>query len=301
MSSEFDKFLSAPKNSEKTSHTEVEAFTKCERFHYYGYGLKLKSKHPSEALVRGNIGHEYLARYYEYIMHGMPVEEAGPSTLEDLTTYIANHADDPNLATIGEVYYLLDEYFKHYEERDKEIEVLAVEQEFNIPIGPDYHMKLFVDLIARMPNKGIVVWDHKFVYNFFDSETESVLGQLPKYLGALKSVGYNVTGAMYNEIRHRTTAENREDPSKRFQRGFVDINKERVMQTMREQIAVAKRIKALKDSGIEEWDKSVVRAANSNICRNCPFIQICGADLRGDDTTLMQEYNYAKKDAGQNG
>lgn len=300
MTSPLESYTLAPKGAIKTSHSEIELFAKCERAHYYGYGKKLQSKKPSDALLRGSTGHECLATYYTAIKDGESVEDASNSALAKLIEFV-NNADSKHRTLYAALYDTLDAYFENYADQDSNLEILAVEQEFNIPVGPDFYIKMFVDLVVREPGEGLVAWDHKFVWDFLKGELIGVLPQLPKYMGALQSGGIKVNKLVYNQVRYRDTKSNEANPSEKFERLDVPVNKERVIRTMQEQISAAKRIRSYRESGLENWEKSVLRAGNSIICKNCAFLDICSADMRGEDTALMEEYYYAKKGEGRNG
>lgn len=291
----------APEGSTKTSHSEIELYTKCQRAHYYAYGLRLRSKGMSDALARGLLGHAGLAAYYSALKENADLETATRVGLDAIFAGIEGFSIDDLINIIAEVRMLFRQYVEKWGESDTHLEILAVEQEFNIPVGPDYYIKMIVDLIVRAANSGIEVWDHKFVYDFFDPAVEKVIPQLPKYAGALRSVGIPVNGCRYNEIRYRNTKAIQDNPSLRFARPKLDVGSTRIIRTLQEQIRAAKQIEFLRGQGLEEWSNRVLRAANSNICRNCPFLSICAADLEGQDTTLIQQFDFDKRESDLNG
>lgn len=295
----FDDLSASPvPDSQKTSHSEIETFLKCERMHYYSYGLGIQRKGTlSDALARGILGHAALATYYLSIKGGMDAEDAKIKAIESIVQTVMELPTGASSKIHLEVIDLIGKYVDNYAEQDKNIQVLSVEQEFNIPIGDEFFLKMYIDLILRMPNGELAVWDHKFQWDFLDGPIIGVLPQLPKYVGALKSKGIPVDSAYYNQIRYRSTAANKEDPSLMFNRRRVELTPARIINTMQGQIQAAKRIKYYRDLGVEEWGKRAMCVGNSMICKNCPFLDICAADLAGEDTSLLLEYSYQKKES----
>lgn len=278
----------------KTSHSEVESFLLCERRHYYSYGLEIQSLKQSEALLRGIIGHEALANYYRAIKAGESKEDAARTAYRTVTD-VADGYDAYDMdKVVVNLLMLLKQYFKTY--ADDDFEVIDVEKEYKVPVGDDFYIIMYVDLILRIPGQGIVFWDHKFSYNFFNPDSIDLLPQLPKYLGVARMAGEAINGVGYNELRYFETKENKADSSKKFKRTQVQLTTERVVRTMREQVMAARQIRTFKDGSIEDWEQNVLRVANDKVCSMCPFKQICAVDLNGQDNTLVLEYNYKKKE-----
>jgi hypothetical protein len=290
-----------PTELTKTSHSEVESYLKCERNHYYGYGLKLKGKRISDALARGIAGHAALAAYYGYLKTGTDLKEAKSLAFQSIYQTFTDMEVYDRAALQLEVCMLIDDYITNYGDRDLTLEVLEVEKEFQIPVGDNFFIKMIVDMIVRMPNgAGIAVWDHKFVYDFYAPDTEDLNPQLPKYLGALRSEGWNVTKAYYNEVRYRKTSGTVSDPSSKFKLTPVDISTERVIRTFQEQIIAARRIRALRSLPIDVWEQRVLRVANQMTCRSCSFKDICIEDLNGISNVLSLEFNYGTNNSDPN-
>ena len=277
----------------KTSHSEVESFLLCERRHYYGYGLELQKASVADALVRGNLGHAGLAAYYQGKMDGLTEDSCREAAIAKVVSEVAEYDAYDSLKIAAEVINVLNLYFDNYSGDDYEI--LGVEKEFNIPVGDNFFIKMYVDLILRIPGEGVVFWDHKFVWDFFDPRLTEILPQLPKYMAAARMEGLSISGVWYNEIRTRETKDNKADPSERFRRTPFKLSTNRVVTTMREQIMAAGRIKELRAKTIEDWEQSVLRVASSTVCKTCSFLELCALDLKGEDKSLAIEYGYKPK------
>jgi CRISPR/Cas system-associated exonuclease Cas4 (RecB family) len=291
---------------QKMSHSEIESFTTCERRHYYAYGLRggLRKRVESSALVRGTIGHSLLAEYYEALQEGLEFNDRVKRVGAKLQHWVQQTDLDSydRLNMLNELWnYIIKPYFNTYREADEEMEVLSVEATYEVPVADDFYMKVIVDAIVRMPNIGIAVWDHKFVYNFYDAAVVDINPQLPKYLAVVRSAGIPASAAFYNELRYRDTKENKADRSLKFERNKVAVTSNRIVTVMEEQLRAAKKIHYLRGLGLEEWERRVLRAANSMICERCPFTEICALDLNGDDKTLAITYNYTTRDQDLNG
>jgi len=108
------------------SNSEVTDFLKCERKHYYGYGLGISPKSHSMSLTRGIIGHEALAVYYAHDRD----EKAALKVID--THAVAGTAD---LDMLRELRGLLSLYFDFYVDDPKLFRVLEVEKAYYMDLG----------------------------------------------------------------------------------------------------------------------------------------------------------------------
>lgn len=274
------------------SHSEVESYLTCERKHYYGYGLRLQGKYTSEALERGILAHAGLAEYYLNLKIGQPHSVAVAEAIGCVSRLSMTSTAYDAMKIRTQVLLLLAWYFDHY--KYDPIEVLEVETDYLIPITDDYSLPVKIDLIYRDLNTHeVVVSDHKVVNDFYDGKKADLYPQLPKYIAGLRTKGIKVDRAEYNQLRHRNTNENKDNPGKRFIRLAVPLSKARILRTVEEQIRAANRIKSLRDRGTEEWGKTVLR--NTGACGNCSFQLLCDAELNGRPTADLIEFEYRPK------
>ena len=126
-------------------------------------------------------------------------------------------------------------------------------------------------------------WDHKFVWDFFNDNVADLSPQLPLYYAGLSMLGYPHATVRYNEIRYRATAQIKADPISRINRPAPRITPQRVLTTMEEHIQIGQRIFDLRQLGLDEWEKRVVRTANNQTCKNCDFAKMCIGELNGED------------------
>lgn len=254
------------------SQSEVDSFLGCERKHYYAFGEHLQRKiiagsTNGGAMFRGTLGHSALANYYQAIIDGDSIGDAKAKMLA--TVMEAALSENADYDMIGKLHKLLSGYVDFYIDEFKEWQPLAVEHEFrdeDFPFRPDY--------VKRHRRSGqVVVVDHKFLYNFYTGIYIPILPQLPKYTGALQRLGYDVHHAEYNMIRHRDNAK------EKYSRLEVQIPPSRIETYRHEQFVASQRILARKSQSLEEWEATVLRAASSFNCPNCPFLVLCISDL----------------------
>jgi hypothetical protein len=191
----------------------------------------------------------------------------------------------------NELLLLLGWYFDEYE--DDDMEILSVEILHDIKLTSEFIMPIKVDLVARIPDRGVIAIDHKFCNDFFNVDKVDLNPQLPKYYAALNELDIKVDGVMYNEIRYRNTKDNAENPSERFRRTPVLLTPNKVVTIMREQMMAARRISQLKELPLVEWERKILR--NTLHCQMCPFTAVCDADANDQDAELIINSFYEPK------
>jgi hypothetical protein len=233
-----------------------------------------------------------LATYYSLkkggIEHDECVKQAFQTIIDNAQTMVAYNAEVTRIKLVQ----LLIDYFELY--RDCDWEILEVEKEFKVEVSDDLTMPVVVDLIVRVPGKGIHVVDHKFSYDLYNPDVMDINPQLPKYVAALRLSGIAVQGAIYNEIRYREFKDPK-PPSQLMRRTPITLTSKRVTTTVAEQIKAAKRIDYLRSLPQEEWEDKILRVANSNVCKSCPFTNICINDLNGYPRQALLEHGYKKR------
>jgi hypothetical protein len=254
--------------------------------------MKIEGRTVSDSLARGNVGHAGLAQYYQLLMLGSSEDEAVDAAFDAARTEMHkyNVFDPPKL--LAETLLLLGLYFENYE--NELIKVLEVETLYNAQLTSEFVMPIRLDIICELPPYGVIAMDHKFCNDFFNVDKIDLNPQLPKYWAALDALGKRVDDVWYNEIRYRTTIDNKADPSLRFRRTPVSLSPKKVVTIMREQMMAAKRITHLKSLPLVEWEQQIIR--NTLHCQMCPFPLLCAADLDGKDSDLVVNSFYQDKE-----
>lgn len=271
------------------SQSEADSYQSCQQKHYYAFGMPvvvtqdgepvkshgIAPREHSESLTRGIIGHEGLATWYETGGD----DAAALKVVTDYDTTMTN--------TKYEVLVLLNEYFKFYRDDFDEWEPIAIEREFRYDIpNSDLVFPFKPDVVMRHRKTGqVAIWDHKFLFNYYNPRVYPMMPQLKKYGFALRQMGLRVDGYMYNMI---STRKNTKEPYRRL--GF-ELG-ESAQKFMVDQVSVMQRIAHLKSLPNEIWRESAVRNASAFSCSHCPFLDICSMELDGDNGVGLHIASY---------
>jgi hypothetical protein len=284
------------------SHSEVDSYLLCRRKHYYGYGLSLQRVRESDSLATGVAGHKILEAFYRAILNeGQTVEQqqeafykgldAALNTWSDLVK--EGYVDGDRRAKLQDILFDREYgYFNHEFFVKKGWRVLAVEAEFNLQYDDETQAQypFVVDMIVQDPEGNYVVIDHKFVYDFYTPEATDLQPQIPKYIGALRALGHEISYGGYNMLRTRKIKEPTPESNNYFM--ILKPNTTRITTTFMEQLGVAAEIQALKELPLEDQEKRAYRTANKMICQSCSFRDLCSTELMGGNVELMKKTEY---------
>lgn len=284
------------------SHSEVDSYLLCRRKHYYGYGLSLQRVTESASLATGVAGHRILETFYKHILgNGIDASEQAEAFDDALDAarkeYDAvveeGYTDADRRATLHDILFN-DEYgyFAHEFFVRKGWRVLAVESEFNLLYDDETEASypFVVDMIVEDTEGNYVVIDHKFVYDFYTPEQTDLQPQIPKYIGALRALGHEVSYGAYNMLRTRKLKTPTAETNNYLM--ILKPNNTRIVGTFMEQLGVAAEIQALKELPLEEQDKRAYRTANKMVCQSCSFRDLCSTELVGGNVELMKKTEY---------
>jgi hypothetical protein len=124
-----------------------------------------------------------------------------------------------------------------------------------------------------------------------------------RYAKALHKLGFEVDGYMYNML----STDKRARPENRFHRVIKNFDAATLRKMDRfwnELTSVQQTILSYKSMPREVWDDSVRRNASSFSCTNCPFLELCTAELEQQPgTDLMvsaffesNKYGYGREE-----
>lgn len=264
------------------SQSEVDSRLSCKRKHFYSFGFRhpnypgttgLQSTHHSDSLTRGTVGHKVLEDYYTAIKQG----HSQPSAfILARDAHIKRMGENPDRA---EIYSEVLKYFTEYADfyKSEEYEPLLLEHTFEYVLHPDTIFPFTPDGIFKHKATGkIYIVDHKFLYRFYQDRVFPILPQMLRYATALRYMGYQVDGYIYNMISTDKRAVNR------FKRHTVDFGKTheiKMVKVWNEMLVTIQEIIEDKLKHIEDWENSAVRNMSSFSCANCPFLELCVAEL----------------------
>lgn len=291
-------------SSKVISHSEVETYLLCPQRHFYAFGdstfgplAGLEPNNKSDALYRGIVGHEALEAFYKAFLEGKSYEEAKQASMLACQMWGTKPNAKFNILTDLSV-RILPRYFEFARPKfDEGWRPEYVEHEFRLEFMVDDVVMVYPfkpDVIMLDPAGNRWVWDHKFVYNFYSQEEINLLPQIPKYVGALRALGFYVKGGYYNQLRHREVKDldkhNRLDP-------FIPTD-DRVVNAFKQQIRVMEHIGKLKNGTLENWEESLTRTLNGMVCKTCSFKYLCAAQLNGQDAKLMRQVEFVSNSYG---
>lgn len=282
------------------SPSEVDAYRACKRKHYYSFGFIHKGKTGiasqthSASLQRGTDGHSILGDYYQMRIEGVDHHEATVKSIGAASKVVVERiasGDTLGRSTMSEAMNIVGNYFQHYGDEAGWWQPLAAEKEFRLQISDKAVMAFKPDAIFRNKKSGkITIVDHKFLYNPYRTEVLGIMPQLPKYAAALNRLGYKVEVAMYNILSTRKNVK-----KNAFMRPDKALKPNVLNGFWNEQVEATIEIAALKENP-EQWSKAPRTASYFN-CKNCPFLQLCIAELEGQQgINLMVETFYKPND-----
>jgi CRISPR/Cas system-associated exonuclease Cas4 (RecB family) len=272
--------------NELISHSEVEAFSQCEKKHEYAHIQKIQPKKSSLALDRGNAGHLMFEVFFKSLKEGMPTEEAKRLALmnpELMRLY-------PMVAVgeaMGWVTYWIDNVWPTLGWK-----VVAVEQKYEIQVGEGLKYPFKFDLLVEFKGELVLV-DHKFTYDAYSEDVCRLLPQMPRYAGAMRKLGIDVRYGIYNFIRTRSL----KDPAARFHQQPVKFGDTRIKNSIMELVQEMKAIKQLEDTPVASRRLSI-RTANKMNCDHCGFKELCARELEGQDTTILRKLEFEDNSYG---
>lgn len=261
------------------SQSEADTFLSCQQKHYYSFGEPnsdggrgIQPIEHSESLTRGIMGHEGIAVYWQWRVADSTHNEAVSAAIRTIVEY-----DTELIEVKSQVVKILGVYFEFYRDDFDIWKPLAIEKEFRYEFpASDITFPFKPDAVMQNRRTGqVVIWDHKFLYNYYQERLFPLMPQMKKYGLALKKLGFRIDGYMYNQI---STRANSKQPFKRTEIFPLGDSAEMFMSDQQE---TSERIVELKTLGPVEWQYNIVRNASSFSCSHCPFSDLCISDVEG--------------------
>lgn len=263
------------------SNSEVDSFLTCERKHFLSFGFNRESKHPSESLGKGILGHELLAEYYRSLQGGATKLEARQEAMKFLSKVYIKGDFSPEVLTT--VQLLVSRYIEN-DTLATGAKILEVEKDFYLPINDQYWYGMRLDLlvqatVGRLQGQVLLI-DHKFTYDFYSPDDLLLNPQMPKYVGTVRFNGYPVAEAYLNQLRTRFHSglipkKTDEDLFKRMPVGLGTMNQARVANAIKTQMKASERILEKRSLPLDLWFDDALPVQNKMICRSCPFKTPC--------------------------
>lgn len=299
--------------------SERQSFLTCRQKWHWAYVERLKPPTTDSKLLFGDYVHQALAKYYK------PGRKRGPhptDTFEQLCERLSDEQDTSiwtddevlDMADLG--IDMLNRYVEHWQEIDKEYEIISSEQTFQLPIGRMHGFKVFyvgtIDGVWRhLPSGKIRFAEHKTTTAISDSALpmDEQVGAYwtygPRWLrnkGYLQD-GERLDGIIYNWLRKAKFPTNKTDELGRLLNKDGSISKRQPAAFFARQLTFrgdveAKRVKARVKQEI--LDMLEARGAPEKIyknpgpsffpnCKFCSFRDMCELHETGNDWQAFKE------------
>jgi hypothetical protein len=304
----------------KASVSKINCINRCKKKYYYSYVRELEKLVVDTRLSKGVLIHSSLENYYS--------NKDWTKPLEEYQRYVEKNFDGEEykeqLELVTECYRIMRSYLINY--GDEKLEVLAVELPFEVEIKGFMYTGI-IDLIYKDSQGDVWVCDHKTVKAIPDEGDASLSLQTTLYFGVAHKLGYNPTGIEFNYIRTKSPTK-----PKLLKNGTLSKAKniDTDVATYSEAIRNAglnpddyadmldsvkhnvffKRLKLPKPtnllkSAVEEFENSCItirdtkvfpRTMNMNCNWDCPYQELCHAELRGTDVEYIEKSLYKLKE-----
>tara|TARA_R100000458_G_scaffold59739_1_gene71489 strand:- start:3387 stop:4349 length:963 start_codon:yes stop_codon:yes gene_type:complete len=181
----------------KISQSKLKTFRRCPKQYEYKYIEGLEPTRKSVPLALGNWIHSMLEAHYK----GEDWLETYGELTHKFNGFLAeekeHYGDLPGISA-----RLMNGYMDFWEEEDKNLEVISVEEEFEVDIGKGLLFKFKPDMIVKDKRDGMIsCWDHKSNKTLPDTEWRNTDIQSTLYLWALNQLGIKVDQFIFNYIR----------------------------------------------------------------------------------------------------
>lgn len=271
------------------SHSEVESYLRCERQHFYGYGMEIQRVATSDALSTGIFGHKILELFFKKMQEcGDWFEAVEHTNSVIIPAIVAENGLDANSAKALTAinWFFASEQFSGWK-------ILAVEQEYVVPVADDLEMPFVVDLIAADKYGDNWLIDNKFVYDFYTMTDAELMPQIPKYMYGLSNLGIKIDKTAYS--MYRTRSLKTADVNNMYQFLPFSVTPTRVAQTAIEQFRASGRIQEIKRQDLSVQSQTALRTANKTVCQGCSFRSLCVAELNDWQPNLVLNAEYQAK------
>lgn len=284
------------------SNSEVETEQACQWKHYMAFGLGLQKNPLSRPLRTGIFGHALLREYYDALKGGYSARDA--ISIAHAIAVDEKNRNDYGRDVCHDVGLLFLNYVIHYADDVADFEIEEVEQTRVVNLEDDLDFRFTPDLLVRLKTDihvtlvsgafmtfssgSYLLFDHKFSSRPFTQAEMLMNAQLPKYIWGLRELGFNVSGACFNQVNY--TGNSREP----FQRSWVAPSEERIQGFMKQHLKAARRIAANRKLPVAEYRKVAEKSFNKLQCGHCAFRIPCSIDINGGDISKILATDYVE-------
>lgn len=178
--------------------TEVSDFLRCRTKWNYAWNEKLRAKTPNDKLFFGTLFHKYLESFYTNFSQAQALTDM-KKLFDETDTSSMEQTDIDELWDLA--YAVAENYFATWAKEDSNLEVLATELQFSIPLSDTVTYTGTIDLVVKDKYGQVWFYDHKTTSSIESYEKRASMDrQISRYWWALQQLGYDVHGFVYNLI-----------------------------------------------------------------------------------------------------
>lgn len=261
----------------RISHSTAEAFQACEKKYEYAHLENLAPKNMPAALALGIYGHGVMEVFFKEI------KEHGDADVAQALALRKAYEDIERFGKIGkELIWWFDTVWPTLGWK-----ILEVEKTYYLKLNETTEFPFTIDLLIEL-NGQLIIVDHKFTADAYPEEVLLLYPQLPKYIGGLRAKGIPVKSAIYNIIRTRSM----KDMDAKLVRQQLRPNNDRIKNSFKEHLAT---IDAIKDH------TGNFRRNLGYGCKFCSFVDLCGLEMNGEDSTPLKATEFVPNSYGYAG
>lgn len=197
------------RSDSRLTHSEMITAQNCLRKNYLAYGLGIRPVIENQNLRFGAAFHAGLDLHKQRLMEGHELLTDG-----EILAAVLTNSNPEQVYDEAALRAMLGGYFWRWNQMDREIEWIASELQFEMPlINPEtnrssqtFTLAGKIDGIARLPSGHLAVVEHKTTSSDIDQESDywrrlRIDSQISLYYLAARHLGYDVQTVLYDVTR----------------------------------------------------------------------------------------------------
>lgn len=308
----------------RVSHSRIKTWRRCAKAHDYKYNQRLRRKAPALPLLRGRIIGECL--------DAIAAGEGFESVLADYEKkYKRLFREEQEMYgdLIGETRSILSGYVRMW--KNDGLKYVATEEKVEVELAPGLTFIGYIDKVVEDRHGAKWIMDHKSHKVLPDDDHRAADQQLVLYVWAYRK--HSIRGVCWDYLRTKPPAVPEVLKSGELsRRANIDTDQytyrkavkdnglnledyEEFISTLSDGSSFFERVwlPAPKDSLVETVvndlrnDATVIKHLGETItsrnlsrdCPNCEYFQLCQAELRGHDSSLLRKSRFEEKDQSE--
>lgn len=278
--------LSLEQNKLRVSPSRVTCFQDCPKKYDYVYNKNLQVKEPvlRTAFDKGNYCHELLHVYYQMIQSG--VTPGSEHALRSIMSRIQNDMRRTNDPGLIPVYASITKTITRFITEqspviDKGMTVLGIEHEINVPVGRNFSLFGFIDLVYRDREGRLRIRDHKTGQKPWTRAEATTSNQLMFYSAASFKSSREVPIAEISFMNVKDYVKKAPSFEEMFAFPTVAYTEKELTIYLQQTLQLIDQM--LTSEPIPHYGRQ---------CQWCPFLGPCTLDRKGIDSSIMLDTQF---------